>query len=64
MGNKAVDVFLGDKLVQSYRFDRGPASDMASDQDFIERARARLRLDGYAANVIADARFIVRDEPA
>ena len=36
---------------------------MASDQDFLERARARLRLDGYPANVIADARFIVRDDP-
>ncbi len=60
MVKKVVDVFLGDRLVQSYAFDGDPAF----EQDFVDRARRRLEEDGYGEAVIADARFIVRDEPA
>jgi hypothetical protein len=64
MGRKVVDVFLGDRLLKSYAFDRDPASLPAFDQDYIDRARRRLQEDGYGPGLIADARFIVRDEPA
>lgn len=63
MGRKVVDVFLGDRLIRSYGFDWDPASSLAFDQDFIDRARQRLLEDGYGETVIADARFIVKDEP-
>lgn len=63
MGRKIVDVFLGDRLIRSYPFDRDPADSPDFDQDFIDRARRRLLEDGYLATVIADARFIVKDDP-
>lgn len=63
MGRKVVDIFLGDRLVRSYDFDQAPATLSAFDQDYIDRARRRLEEDGYGPSVIADMRFIVRDEP-
>ena len=63
MGRKIVDVFLGDRLIRSYAFDRDPADSPAYDEDFIDRARRRLLEDGYLATAIADARFIVKDDP-
>ncbi len=61
MGSKVVDVFLGDRLLKSYSFDRDPAGLPAFDQDYIDRARQRLREDGYSPSLIADVRFILRD---
>lgn len=63
MGRKVVDVFLGDRLIRSYAFDRDPALSPDFDQDFIDRARRRLLEDGYPATMIADARFFVKDDP-
>lgn len=63
MGRKVVDVFLGDRLIRSYAFDRDQAGSPEFDQDFIDRARRRLLEDGYLATAIADARFIVKDGP-
>lgn len=63
MGRKVVDVFLGDRLIRSYALDREPSTSPDFDQDFIDRARRRLLEDGYLETVIADARFIVKDEP-
>jgi hypothetical protein len=63
MGRKVVDVFLGDRLVKSYGFDWDPAGLPAFDQDYIDRARRSLHDDGYGPSLIADVRFIVKDEP-
>ena len=62
MGRKVIDVFLWDWLIRSYAFDRHAADRPAYDQDFIDRARRRLLEDGYLATVIADVRFIVKDD--
>ncbi len=61
MATRTVDVFIGDELVESYVIDWDIRHAPLFDQDFIDRARARLRADDYAAEQVAQARFSVRD---
>lgn len=58
---KTVDVFLNDRLVESYGFDWDIRRAPLFDQDFIDRARDRMRADNYSDAQIAQARFSVRD---
>ena len=55
-----VDVFLNDELVESYKLDASLINAPLFDQDFIDRAKARMRDDNYSAEQIAVARFSIR----
>jgi hypothetical protein len=57
---KIVDVFLKDELVESYEFAWDLLNAPLLDQDFVDRAKARMRDDDYSAEQIAEARFGVR----
>ena len=61
MANKIVDVFLKDVLVQSYTLAWDMTHAPLFDQDFIDRARERMKADGYTAQQVAEARFSIRD---
>lgn len=61
MAVKIVDVFLRDVLVQSYAMAWDMTHAPLFEQDFIDRARERLKADGYTAQEVAEARFSVRD---
>ena len=60
MDAKIVDVFLKDELVESYEFASDLLNSPLFDQDFVDRAKARMRDDNYSAEQIAEARFGVR----
>jgi len=57
---KIVDVFLKDELVESYEFAWDLLNAPLFDQDFVDRAKARMRDDNYSAEQIAEARFSIR----
>lgn len=61
MAAKIVDVFLEDALLRSYTLDWDLTHAPLFEQDFIDRARAQMLADGYTAEQIVTARFIVRD---
>ena len=61
MAVKLVDVFLQDERIETYALEWGLLNTPLFEQDFIDRARARLRADGYSDADIALARFVVRD---
>lgn len=60
MADKIVDVFLRDVLVQSYTMAWDMTHAPLFDQDFIDRARERLKAEGYTAQEVAEARFSIR----
>jgi len=61
VASKIVDVFLGDVLVESYSLAWDIVHAPLFDQDFIDRAKERMRADNYTARQIAQARFSIRD---
>jgi hypothetical protein len=61
VATKIVDVFLKDVLLRSYTLDWDVTHAPLFEQDFIDRARLQMQADGYPAEQIAAARFIVRD---
>lgn len=61
MAVKIVDVFLKDVLLRSYILDWDITHAPLFEQDFIDRTRAWMQADGYPADQIATARFIVRN---
>ena len=61
MADKIVDVFLRDVLVRTYTMAWDITHAPLFEQDFIDRARERLKADGYTAQEVAEARFSVRD---
>jgi hypothetical protein len=61
MAGKIVDVFLQDVLVESYELTASLVHAPLFDQDFIDRAKARMKADNYTDRQIAEARFVVRD---
>jgi hypothetical protein len=63
VAEKVVDVFLRDKFVASYPVVLDFLNVAISDQDFIGLARDSMREDGYTAEDIAEAKFIVRIVP-
>jgi len=60
LDTKIVDVFLKDELVVSYELAWDLRNAPLFDQDFIDRAKARMRDDNYSAEQIAEARFSIR----
>jgi hypothetical protein len=60
MTERIVDVFRADVLVKTYAFDLARLHRPAFDHDLIERAKVRLRRDGYAPDEVERARFAVR----
>lgn len=63
MAEKIVDVFVSDELLSSYPVALDVLRAGSFDADFIEQARAAMRKNGYAADVIAAAKFVVRGVP-
>jgi hypothetical protein len=63
VAEKVVDVFLRDKFVASYPVVWDLLNVAISDRDFIGLARDSMREDGYTAEDIAEAKFIVRSVP-
>jgi len=61
VADKIVDVFLRDVLVRTYTMAWDITHAPLFDQDFIDRARERLKADGYTAQEVAEARFSIRD---
>lgn len=61
MAAKIVDVFLKDTFLLSYTLEWDITHAPLFEQDFIDRARAQMQADGYTAEQIATARFVVRD---
>jgi hypothetical protein len=61
VATRTVDVFIEDRLVTSYEFEWEMRHAPLFDQDFIDRARDRMRADNYSDEQIALARFSVRD---
>jgi hypothetical protein len=61
VADKIVDVFLRDVLVRTYPMAWDITHAPLFDQDFIDRARERLKADGYTAQEVAEARFSIRD---
>jgi hypothetical protein len=61
VATKIVDVFLKDVLLRSYTLDWDVTYAPLFEQDFIDRTRLQMQADGYPAEQIAAARFIVRD---
>ena len=61
MAAKIVDVFVKDVFLRSCTLDWDITHAPLFEQDFIDRARQQMRADGYTADQIADARFVVRD---
>ena len=61
MADKIVDVFLRDVLVQAYAMAWDMTHSPLFEQDFIDRARERLKADGYTAQEVAEARFSIRE---
>ena len=61
MADKIVDVFLKDVLVQSYTVTWDMTHAPLFDQDFVDRARERMKADGFTAQEVAEARFSIRD---
>ena len=60
MADKIVDVFLKDVLVQTYTLAWDITHAPLFDQDLIDRARERMKAEGYTAQQIAEARFSLR----
>jgi hypothetical protein len=61
VADKNVDVFLRDVLVQTYTMAWDMTQSPLFEQDFIDRARERMKADGYTAQEVAEARFSIRD---
>jgi len=59
---KRIDVFLQDEYVRSYSIVLGFVNAPIFDQDYIDRARAQMQADGWSAEEVQLARFVVRDE--
>lgn len=60
MADKIVDAFLKDVLVQSYTVAWDMTHAPLFDQDLIDRARERMKADGYTAQQVTEARFSIR----
>jgi hypothetical protein len=61
MAARIVDVFLKDVLVRTYELAWDITHAPAFDQDFIDRARQRMREENFTNQEIAEARFSLRD---
>ena len=60
MATRIVDVFLKDGLVESHELTGDIVNTPLFDEDFTDRAAARLGEDGYTSQQIAEARLFAR----
>lgn len=61
MATKRVDVFIQDEYVRSYTIVLGFVNSPIFDQDYIDRAREQMRGDGWSAEEVQVARFVIRE---
>ena len=59
---KLIDVFLRDEYLRSYSIALGFVHAPIFDQDYVDRARLQMQADGWSADEVQQARFVVRDE--
>jgi hypothetical protein len=59
---KLIDVFLRDEYLRSYSIALGFVHAPIFDQDYVDRARIQMQADGWSADEVQQARFVVRDE--
>jgi hypothetical protein len=59
---KRIDVFIQDEYVRSYSIVLGFVNAPIFDQDYVDRARAQMQADGWSAEEVQLARFVVRDK--
>jgi hypothetical protein len=57
---KLIDVFLRDEYLRSYTIALGFVHAPIFEQDYVDRAR--MQADGWSAEEVRQARFVVRDE--
>ena len=62
MPTKRIDVFILDEYVRSYSIVLGFVNAPIFDQDYVDRARAQMQADGWSAEEVQLARFVVRDK--
>ncbi len=62
MPTKLIDVFLRDEYLRSYSVVLGFVNAPIFDQDYVDRARLQMQADGWSADEVQQARFVVRDE--
>ena len=58
---RVIDVFLRDEYLRSYSIVLGFVNAPIFDQDYVDRARAKMQADGWSAEEVRQARFVVRD---
>lgn len=61
MATRRVDVFIQDEYVRSYTIVLGFVNAPIFNQDYVDRAREQMRSDGWSAEEVQLARFVVRD---
>ena len=61
MPTKRIDVFIQDEYVRSYSIVLGFVNAPIFDQDYVDRARTQMQADGWSAEEVQLARFVVRD---
>lgn len=59
---KLIDVFLRDEYLRSYSVVLGFVNAPIFEQDYVDRARIQMQADGWSADEVQQARFVVRDE--
>ncbi len=59
---KLIDVFLRDEYLRSYSIALGFVHAPIFEQDYVDRAHAQMQADGWSADEVQQARFVVRDE--
>ncbi|HQS19426.1 hypothetical protein [Reyranella sp.] len=62
MPTKLIDVFLRDEYLRSYSIVLGFVNAPIFEQDYVDRARAQMQADGWSAEEVQQARFVIRDE--
>ena len=60
MPTKLIDVFLRDEYLRSYSVVLGFVNAPIFDQDYVDRARLQMQADGWSADEVQQARFVVR----
>jgi hypothetical protein len=59
---KRIDVFIQDEYVRSYSIALGFVNAPIFDHDYVDRARIQMQADGWSADEVQLARFVIRDE--
>jgi hypothetical protein len=57
---RVVDVFIADRLVRSYPVSWTLLNEPIIEQDAVELAQQAMKVDGFSADQIKAARYVVR----